>query len=602
MYPMKRLTFYTGIAVIAIVFNWSCRTEPQNGNSKVLEGGAEISIVNKHLRSEPDRLNPILSLKGFALEVAHLMYLPIMEYGPFDDQLNPILIKEVPEGRKVTQGPFEGGLSYDFEFLDGVEWSDGEPVTAKDYVFGLKLIFNPELQSATARNYQGYYQHIQDVLVNEQNPRQFTVYTKGNYLRDQYQCTFYPMPAHFFDPDNALADISLRKLILASQGETLSEDDLSKLRKVGERFNRPAYSTEPDSLIGLGPYELEEWVKKERIVMKRKEEFWANKLNLSHPYLRANAERIVHYPVPDATAAAALLQSGQIDVMTKVQSVQFDELRKKETLQEEFNFLTPRSNLYNYLALNMNKPELEEKKVRQALAHLMSAQSIIDQFVVGEAQAMVGPVPLFSEGYNNKLAMYEENAEKCKSLLDEAGWQDSDGDGIRDKSINGNLTSLRLTFIAPQSSPLSENIGLLFKSKAKEVGIDIILEKLETRKFFGQRNKGEFHIYPGAAAVDLGLYDPYQYFHTDNLSPKGINFNGFGNSETDEIIEELRSSLDPKRRKELYLKFQEIFHDEVPYIAIFSPSDRMIVSKKFDGIKTSLQSPGLFPATFELSQ
>ena len=95
------------------------------------------------IANEPDNLNPIFSRSLYATPIENLILLPLAEYDPFTLELSPLLVKDLAVIEKVTEGPYKGGKRYKYEMREEAVWSDGTPVSALDYEFTLKIVFNP---------------------------------------------------------------------------------------------------------------------------------------------------------------------------------------------------------------------------------------------------------------------------------------------------------------------------------------------------------------------------------------------------------------------------------------------------------------------------
>jgi peptide/nickel transport system substrate-binding protein len=97
------------------------------------------------------------------------------------------------------------------------------------------------------------------------------------------------------------------------------------------------------------------------------------------------------------------------------------------------------------------------------------------------------------------------------------------------------------------------------------------------------------------------LYDPYQSWHTDNDRPDGGNYTGFGNAESDRLIDAIRKEMNEDRRNELYREFQELLYDQQPGIFLFAPKDGLLVHKRFEAF-SGPRRPGFFPALYQVKK
>jgi ABC-type transport system substrate-binding protein len=200
----------------------------------------------------------------------------------------------------------------------------------------------------------------------------------------------------------------------------------------------------------------------------------------------------------------------------------------------------------------------------------------------GYAEKVVGPFHTSRPYYHKDLPLIEEDLEKARDLLKKAGWKDSNGNGIVDKEIDGELTELKLEYLSSKAGVTGQKIGTIFKSKARQVGVDIELVVKEGNKVAEARTKRDFDLFTSGWSQDPSIDDPYQNWHTDSDTPSGGNRFGFGNEESDKIIE-------------------EIIYDEQPFIFLMIPSGRMAINKKFDFIP-SVRKPWIFENKFRLKK
>ena len=164
----------------------------------------------------------------------------------------------------------------------------------------------------------------------------------------------------------------------------------------------------------------------------------------------------------------------------------------------------------------------------------------------------------------------------------EAGWRDTDGDGILDK--NGEKFSF--TFTVPSGRKYLERLATILKEDFSKAGIDMKINRYEWAVFVKKLHDRDFE------AVALGWAlgysgDPYQLWHSREIK-KGSNFCGFRNAEADRLIEQARVEFNEKRRRSLYHRFNRILHEEQPYTFMFCTPALVVVSKRFDNVKVHL--------------
>ena len=194
----------------------------------------------------------------------------------------------------------------------------------------------------------------------------------------------------------------------------------------------------------------------------------------------------------------------------------------------------------------------------------------------------------------------EYNIEKAKELLKEAGWADADGDNIMDKKIDGKQVRFSVEYKYQQGNIVRKNIGQLLKDEASRVGIEVNLTPVDFSTLLEDADKRNFDMVALAWVKTPGLDDMKQVWHTAADKEGGANRVGFGTAESDKLIDEIRVTLDPEVRKELYLKVQDIIYEEQPYVFLFVPSELIAIHNRFDGTETSPMRPGYREASFKL--
>jgi peptide/nickel transport system substrate-binding protein len=303
----------------------------------------------------------------------------------------------------------------------------------------------------------------------------------------------------------------------------------------------------------------------------------------------------------DVTTAVTELKAGGIDVMTTIPAQQYKELKESTEGQSKLNFYEPLKLAIYHIGMNNNRPKLSDKRVRRALAHLVNIDEIINTTMYGYAEKVVGPIHPSRSYYHKDLPQIEEDLDKARALLKEAGWEDTNGNGIADKMIDGELTEMKLEYLSSRAGVTGQKIGTIFKANAKRIGVDIDLVVKEGNVVVDLRSKRDFDLLTGGWSQDPNIDDPYQNWHTDSDTPSGGNRFGFGNEESDKIIEEIRTLIPEEKRHELYKKLQKIIYDEQPCIFLMIPSGRIAINKKFD-YEPSVRKPSIFENEFTLNK
>ena len=551
------------------------------------------TTVSIRLPADPDRMIPLLSRTSYAREVAAHIFLPLLDFDPVSFDLVPVLATSRPVISTTTAGQ----ISYTFELRPEAYWDNGTPVTAKDYVFTLKTIFHPKISTARFRAYLNFIDHIE---IDPDNPRRFTVYTKRPYmLAETALSNISILPAYHYDPDKFLSDVPLDSLLSDEAANRLIARN-KDLDIFATYFQSDSLSRSPHLVVGCGPYQLEEWITGQSLVLQKKVDWWGHQVNTSSPLLQANPHELVYRVIPDIQTATSLLQNQELDVLSNIEPNGFLAMKEDSFLLANYQFFTPVMPSYAYIGLLRQNPILKEQKVRRALAHLVDLDAIINNVLRGLGQPIVGPFHPEKAYYHKDLDQIAFDSQLALDLLTEAGWRDADQDGVLDKIINGQKTDLKLSFKISSQYQQGQKVALLFKEAARKIGVTIEIEALEFNKLIEDYRRRDFDLILLSWQLPPIPDDPRQLWHTDSDSPSGSNRVSFGNAASDALIDSIGLALEPAARLPLYLRFQEMVYEDQPYIFLYTPLHRIAIHSRFSA-KTYSLSPGYFPGSFQLS-
>lgn len=572
----------------ALLFD-SCRTDPKTTETPTETGPV---VVTSRLRGNPDAINPYRTVSSVSRYVYRHLFPALLTYDPQTTKLAPMLAKSMPVKKSLTTGPWAGGESYTYEIHDKAVWDNGTPVQASDYIFTLKMIHNPKIGGITAA-YRGILNIIKDVEVDPDNPRKFTVFTSEPYFDALGATGSWIYPEYVYDPKGLLKDFALTDLSDQEKARELAEKD-PRLAEFAEDFTSPKFSQELAHISSCGAYTITEWIPSQTVRLKKKKDWWGEGLAGEYPLLSAEPEEMIFKIIPDQNAAVAVAKEGGVDIIASIPPNIFLDLKENQLIKDQFNYFTPPTFLYNYLGLNGASPKLKEKAVRQALAHVVNIEAIIeDVYPEGLGEPIVSPMS-FYDYKNPDLKPIAFDVEKARNLLETNGWKDTDGNGIRDKMIDGKKVELDFEYMLTPGNNVANAIAAIAKEGAKKVGMNIETVTKEfnvLRKAFREKN---FELYSSAHGLEPGFYDPYQHWHTQSPG----NYFSFGNAESDRLIEELRSTTDPAKQTELYHAFQEILYEEQPIIFVNTAQERILINKKFKNAFGTQLKPGYYENYF----
>jgi peptide/nickel transport system substrate-binding protein len=547
--------------------------------------------VRPLLRGNIDVLNVLLSQSAISTEILDPnVHCGLLDMNPKTFELQPFLAK----GEPVIKELENDRISLSYEIREEAVWDNGSPITAEDYAFTIKAIKNPKTNAVSNRT---FVEFIEEIDIDPNNLKKFTINCNKRYFLAKIATATIPiLPSYFYDKQGLMADFTIAELNDPESLARLSKDP--RIIDFANDFNEN-YNHEPENIVGAGPYQVTEIVNGQHIKLVRKKNWWGDKVDEDH--IAAYPTKIHFKIIEDDNNALLSLKEQELDVVTYIPADKFLELKENERALKNFNFYTPDAFGYRYIGMNMAKPKLSDVRVRKAIAHLVDKKYLVDEVSSGLATPVNGPVSHLKPSYNKDLPTVEFSVEKANALLDEAGWKDSDGDNIRDKVVEGQKLSLSLKFLYPQGKQLYKDIGQVLKDEAARAGIEIIMISSEGAVMIEDLKKREFDLTCLGWSQSPIPDDFKQIWHTSSNTYEGNNMVGFGNQKSDQLIEDIRVTLDEDKRNQMYKDFQKIVADQHPYVFLFSPKSCVAVSKRFKNAEAVSLRPGYFVRYFQLA-
>jgi peptide/nickel transport system substrate-binding protein len=561
---MKRLFFV--IAATALVLPVSCSRPDKAANNMANAGGPPVTgdWMVVRLESDLDSLNQIISTSDPSSRVYYganfsMIGEMLMQYDPKDWSFTkPLLAEARPE---IS----DDHLTYTYTLRDGVQWHDGHPLTVDDFVFSVKAVMCPLVDSAAQRS---GISDIANVEALEGRKIRYTM-SKPNSMNDYYLGAIPVVPKHIYDPNGVLDAYSLKDIMGAP-----GHND-PKIRKFAEDFNSNPANRQA---FGTGPYKFEKWDTGKEISVVRNPAYWGPK-----PYL----DRIVYRIVKENAPALTALKAGDIDFNPRLAAIQYAEQTSGPTFDAQFQKRTYDVPVYYFLVWNELKPWFKDKRVRQAMTMLVDREQIIKTMRSGLATIGTSVFNPGSPDYNPDIKPWPYDPKRAAELLDEAGWKDTDGDGIRDKDG----VPFRFEFLGTTSSTFVDQLMPVLKESFRQVGIDMTERRIDFTVFVESLKDKKFDAASSAWASDL-VSDPYQILHSSSAEKRGSNYQSFKNAEVDKLIEDARREFDPEKRKQLYWRLAEVLHDEQPYTFLFWLKEAGAFSNRFQGTTFIPARPG----------
>lgn len=557
----------------------SCETQYQQRGEEIIYRGEKSDDIIIHLTSEPPNLHPTIQSHTNRNIIVNYTHLALASVS-IDGGISPELAEDAPE---VSAD----GLSYTYRVKDDAKWEDGRPITAKDVLFSYKIAVYPHTESPEA---SAYLTFLKDVQIDEKDEQKLTLSMNDTYILNAHLTSNqYILDQNFFDPDHLMDKYTFAELL--DQEGAASKDEA--LITWATEYKSPKYGREIEFLGGgAGPYKIESWDLGQQVTIVRKENYWAS--DIDDELYAQEPERIIFKFIPDDQSAALQIKQEAIDVSASLSTAAFDDLKESEEANCNYNLYNINRSSVAVILLN-NRPDgithaniFDDVKVRQAFAYSIPIDDIIAEYLNGNATRLNSVISNMHVDYNASLEPTPFDLERSRSLLDEAGWVDSDQDGIRDKVINGKKTDLAfsLSFANTQQAliDISERISL----ELRKIGVQCTAEPLQgiAPKLIGR----DYDAIMTALNVPPAPHDFHQLWHSTGW-PNGSNYTGYANPKVDELSDKARVELDPEARRKLTDKIQAIIYADQPMVCLFNPTKKIAVHKRFNNIEVYPTAP-----------
>ncbi len=432
---------------------------------------------------------------------------------------------------------------------DGVTWSDGEPVTADDSVYSYELACHPDTPSS---------KYICDRTFSYAAAGERTVVWTGlpGYVDELYMLNFFsPLPRHLWE-----------KQLRATPADLLSRVESAR---------------QP---IGWGPFRITEWVQGDHIALER------NPL-----YFRAGeglprVDRLVFRFAPNPDGAVAMLMAGECDLALPGDGAEpllpfLKEAEGKGLLR----LVTSVSNQGEHLEFGINpvatykRPDFfEDVRVRQAIAHCIDRQAMVDEITLGLGRVADSYIPPEHPLYaGDRLTRWTYDPQMGRALLAEAGWADEDGNGVLEAH---NVTGIRagtpfsVTLLTIQGDPQQEVIARMIRANLADCGIQVTVDSRPVRDFFADGPLGPIY----GRQFDLAFFTweiettPPCYLYTTEEIPDPVNYwggsnaSGFSSAEYDAACRAARAALPGTfEYRNHHAEAQRIFTEQLPSLPLF---------------------------------
>lgn len=521
----------------------------------------------------PTMLNPHLSTAFKDLDVSRISYEPLATFDK-EGQLVPVLAAEIPS--EQNGGLAADGKSVTWRLKPNIKWSDGEAFTASDVLFTYDFVSNPEVGAPTVGNYEV----IEKVEVIDD----LTLKLAFKDVTPAWAIPFVGrwgmiLPRHIFEPYN----------------NAKAHDAIANLEPVGTGAYRLVdYNTEM-FLVGEDAGNIVTILYEANPFFRALDQLYFRQLEL-----QGGGDA--------ATAMEAVLIEGSVDYAWNLQ-VDSERLLAAEEAGKGQAISIPSPHVERVM-LNRSDPNREtetgersnvqfphpffrEKSVRQAFAHAIDREAIAALY--GNSAKLTTNLLVAPPIYNspNTATLYAFDLARAADLLDQAGWIDSNGDGIRDKDG----IEMQVTF-QTTLNPLRQKTQELIKDALTAIGVAVELKIFDASIFFNNEpenpnNTRHFQadmqeFYTGNQSPDPGTY--MQWWTCEQIPQEGNNWSGnnwarWCDEEYEALYQQVVSELDPEKRRQLFIQMNDLLIEEVAHIPLVNRTPPSAISKTLQGVE-----------------
>ncbi|MBO8127316.1 MAG: ABC transporter substrate-binding protein [Firmicutes bacterium] len=310
------------------------------------------------------------------------------------------------------------------------------------------------------------------------------------------------------------------------------------IKKYGEDFFK--------NPVGTSAFIFEEWVRDDKIVLRANHDYWGE-----GPYL----DKLIFRSIPDNSARFIELQAGTIDIADGLNPDDVEFIKRDPNLKL---YLRPSMNV-GYLAMNQMKEPFDNVLVRRAINHAINKEAIVEAFYAGLAQPAKNPLPPSVWGYNDNIEPYEYNPAKAKELLKEAGYP------------NGFTADLWAMPVPRPYMPDGRKIAEAIQADLAVIGIKTNIVSFDWGTYLQKTEAGEHDMALLGWTGDNGDPDNFLYVLLDKDNAKvgsAGNIAFYKSDELHELLIKAQQSSDKEERTKLYMKAQEIIHQDAPWVPI----------------------------------
>jgi len=529
-------------AATAIVVLAGCSSTPTTTSTEPVSGG---TLVYASGDAEPTCLDPHVG-GNYPQALVATQYLESLVSKDIDGTVIPWLATSWTEA--------DDGLSWDFTLKSDVTFTDGTPLTADAVAANIAHLQDPDTASST-----GYLavQKVESVEAVDELTARITLSS----------------------PDSGLLD-SLSQPWLAIESPTA----LERTQEVN-----------CESPVGTGPFVVTKWNRQQSIILERNDDYSSPPADAAHGDV-AYLDGIEWRFLPDSASRYAALQSGTVDVIDNVQP---DTIVAAEEDDNIVEVDAPRPGASNRIELNSSKAPFDDERVREAFIRAAGVDDAITSLFFGTATRSYSALSSVESFGISEPEIFGYDQAEAATLLDEAGWTETDADGYRTK--DGKTLELTFPVSTNQSIPAEQSLFEQIQATAKEAGFKVVLEPLDLASWYTALGENDYDLV-SAPYTKVGADVLRILFDSDGTKPAPsgyfANHSQVTDPALDELLESANAESDQDKRADLYAQAQKIILEGFYILPLYDQQNHYLLRSDVEGFRAlpTVSTPTLYDA------
>jgi peptide/nickel transport system substrate-binding protein len=493
------------------------------GDHDTFGGGPPGGVLVVLADREPDELNPLTFSSTPAYQAVHLMFRSLARRDSTLSGYAPDL---------ASAWRMEGDSTLVLELRNDVLWHDGTPVTADDVVFTIDLQRDP----ITASPRQADVAAVTSVSARDSFTVEVRLSRTGPYTVNAL-LEVVPVPRHL------LADVAPAQMRTAP------------------------FSRNP---VGNGFYRFGRWLPGQSLTLE---------VNPDRPDGRASIDRVVMRFIPDMNAAMTELLAGQADLLIRVPPDQKDRLEAAANIEV---YGGPRVRP-GWIAWNTRRAPLDDVRVRRALLMAVDREALARGLFGDVGEPAMSPIPSALWEHSSGARPIPHDPAGAQRLLADAGWSDTNGDGLLDK--DGRPLRIEVDFTS--TDQVRQDYLVAMQSMLRRIGVDLVPRAFESTAWVQRLREGEFAGSFWGWGWGPGVMGPNaeMVFHSRSIPPAGANFAASRNPRIDQLIDATLVTSDTTRARTIWRELEQLMIDDAIYAPLFMDPELFGVHSRFRNVR-----------------